>query len=430
MNLRMCELLLVAIVTGVVKHDNVNNGIETTWLYPASPVFIASFIGLQRFEPTKPAVRIDFGHEVIYNNFIPICVCPSEKQLDKLSNVKVVNTDRLLLTLSLLMCGDVHPCPGPSQVNSSNSNSHNSEGHSSQFECFKQKGLHFIHINVRSLIPKVDELRLIARNSNAAVIGVSETWLDSTVMDSEIKIDNYVLSRGGRNRNGGGVCANVRADIAFKTRLDLRCDDLQSVWIELLLPKTKPILTGVVYRPPNQMNFYDLLENVISSCDRFFDIESIILGDFNTNVSGSTDSSLVQHLKQYMLLFYLNQIISDPTRTTINSSTTIDLILTSDKHKLCNSGVIDNGLRDHLLVFCTRKVVKGAINKHNSVKVRSLKNYNLSVLKDKLLNVNWVSILACESVDMAWNMFKGYFLGVVDELAPVKEIRIKQRTEP
>ena len=27
-------------------------------------------------------------------------------------------------------------------------------------------------------------------------------------------------------------------------------------------------------------------------------------------------------------------------------------------------------------------------------------------------------------------MFKGYFLGVVDELAPVKEIRIKQRTEP
>ena len=31
---------------------------------------------------------------------------------------------------------------------------------------------------------------------------------------------------------------------------------------------------------------------------------------------------------------------------------------------------------------------------------------------------------------MAWNMFKDYFLGVVDELAPVKEIRIKQRTEP
>ena len=50
-------------------------------------------------------------------------------------------------------------------------------------------------------------------------------------------------------------------------------------------------------------------------------------------MSGSTDSILVQHLKQFMLLFYLNQIISDPTRTTIKTSTTIDLILTSDKHK-------------------------------------------------------------------------------------------------
>ena len=31
---------------------------------------------------------------------------------------------------------------------------------------------------------------------------------------------------------------------------------------------------------------------------------------------------------------------------------------------------------------------------------------------------------------MAWNMFKCCFLGVVDEVAPVKETRIKQRTKP
>ena len=42
------------------------------------------------------------------------------------------------------------------------------------------------------------------------------------------------------------------------------------------------------------MNFYELLDKVISTCDTFFDIGSIILGDFNTNVSGSINSSLVQ----------------------------------------------------------------------------------------------------------------------------------------
>ena len=131
-----------------------------------------------------------------------------------------------------------------------------------------------------------------------------------------------------------------------------------------------------------------------------------------------------------MLLFHLKQIISDPTRTTTSSSTTIDLILTSDKHKLCNSGVIDIGLSDHSFILCTRKVVKGAINKHNSIKVRSLKSYNPSVFKEKLSKINWIQILACKSADMAWNMLKCCFIGVVDEVAPVKEIRIKQRTEP
>lgn len=81
-----------------------------------------------------------------------------------------------------------------------------------------------------------------------------------------------------------------------------------------------------------------------------------------------------------MLLFDLNQVISVPTRTIVNSSTTIDLILT-DKHKLCNSRVIDIGLSDHSLIFYTRKVVKGAINKHNSVKVKSLKIITLQFLR-------------------------------------------------
>ena len=219
MNLRTCELFLVAIVAGIVKFDNVNNGTESIWSYPTHSDFIESFIGLGRVEPSKPLVRINFGHEVIASKFISTCVCSSEKQIFKLTNVKVVNNDRLLFTVCLLFCGDIHPCPGPSQAPSSNSNSHNPEGRSGKFECFKQKGLHFIHINVRSLIPKIDELRLISRNSNAAVIGVSETWLDSTVMDSEIKIDNYILSRRDRNRNGGGVCVYVRSDIAFKPRL-------------------------------------------------------------------------------------------------------------------------------------------------------------------------------------------------------------------
>ena len=47
------------------------------------------------------------------------------------------------------------------------------------FDCFKSKGLHFSHPNARSLLPKIEELRLVAQNSHAAVIGIAETWLDN-----------------------------------------------------------------------------------------------------------------------------------------------------------------------------------------------------------------------------------------------------------
>ena len=42
------------------------------------------------------------------------------------------------------------------------------------YECFKRKGLHFIHLNVRSLFNKVSELKIIAKHSNAAVICITD----------------------------------------------------------------------------------------------------------------------------------------------------------------------------------------------------------------------------------------------------------------
>ena len=39
----------------------------------------------------------------------------------------------------------------------------------------KTKDLHLMHLNIKSILPKTDELKYIARPSNAAVIGISES---------------------------------------------------------------------------------------------------------------------------------------------------------------------------------------------------------------------------------------------------------------
>ena len=72
-----------------------------------------------------------------------------------------------------------------------------------EWSVFTSRGLHFIHLNVNSLLPKIDELRNIAKLSNAAVIGISESKLDDSVLSSEIHIDNYNALRCDRNRHGG-----------------------------------------------------------------------------------------------------------------------------------------------------------------------------------------------------------------------------------
>ena len=62
-----------------------------------------------------------------------------------------------------------------------------------------------IHLNINSLLSKIDELRAIAKKSRVTVIGITESKLDETVLDGEINIDRYESIRSDRNRHRGGV---------------------------------------------------------------------------------------------------------------------------------------------------------------------------------------------------------------------------------
>ena len=70
----------------------------------------------------------------------------------------------------------------------------------------------------------------------------------------------------------------IRDDLAFSIIEDLKVEDMESIFIELLLPKTKPIVIGSCYRPPKQTSFLDLLQQTLSNVRP--DFEQIILGDF------------------------------------------------------------------------------------------------------------------------------------------------------
>ena len=73
--------------------------------------------------------------------------------------------------MSLLLSGDINLYLGPVTRH---------QLKNPKFEAFNKKGLRLIHLNINSLLPKIDELRNIAKRSNAAVIGLTKTKLDLT----------------------------------------------------------------------------------------------------------------------------------------------------------------------------------------------------------------------------------------------------------
>ena len=74
---------------------------------------------------------------------------------------------------------------------------------SNEWNVFKLKGIHLIHLNISNLLPKINELRYVANSINVAVIGISESKLDEFVLQLEIQINSYHLLCRDRNRNGG-----------------------------------------------------------------------------------------------------------------------------------------------------------------------------------------------------------------------------------
>ena len=244
--------------------------------------------------------------------------------------------------------------PGPIQ------NNHLKEN----WEIFRKKGLHFIHLNINSLMPKINELREIVKISNPTVIGITETKLDNLIGDSETSIYGYCAIRCDRNRKDEGVICYITNKICYNTKTFIS-NEIENIFVELLIPKTRPITVGIVYKPPGQTRFLEILSNSLNSLNMLSE-EWYILGDLNINlyhnkniIKGTNKvSSEAKKYLEFCKTFGLKQLIKSPTRVTPNTSTLIGHILTNTNGKITQCGIINIGLSDHQMIFCTRKIKK------------------------------------------------------------------------
>ena len=91
-----------------------------------------------------------------------------------LMHIKVKNNGSFYKHL-LLLSGDIEVNPGPVQflptAQKGIPNTQDKNG-LEKFEMFGKRGLHFIHVNINSILPKIEEIRYIALSINLSIIGI------------------------------------------------------------------------------------------------------------------------------------------------------------------------------------------------------------------------------------------------------------------
>ena len=75
-----------------------------------------------------------------------------------------------------------------------------------------------------------------------------------------------------------------------------------------------------------------------------------IVGDLNCNLLDTEKNVHSRQLTDIMDIYQLEQIITEPTRITIDAASLIDVFITNSPLKVKSSGVIRLGISDHYMI--------------------------------------------------------------------------------
>ena len=181
-------------------------------------------------------------------------------------------------------------------------------------------GLGLFYCNCRSLLPKIDELRVLAVDSRPDVIALVETWLDQDIRESEVAIPGYGLYRRDRSRRGGGLALYVSECLCVKNLFS--CADLELLSVVLSL-ESGSVLIALHYRPPSSPRDLEELELVLHQLSLHTYQSSLLVGDFNIDLLRASDPLAVDLAGRASALG-LQQVVRDPTRLSPSCNSLID----------------------------------------------------------------------------------------------------------
>lgn len=288
------------------------------------------------------------------------------------------------------------------------------------------KGLKVIHVNIRSLEPKMVLLKPWVALYKPNIITISETWLSSDIPDSRVNIANYVLYRSDRcSRSGGGVAIYVSNDLVSELITPTVSPlHFEGIFVKIHFHENKYLTIGSIYRPPSSpVESFNCMISTINSIP--FRNELLLLGDFNKNYlhrSCSKEKNMFNDIN-------LTQLITEPTRITPSTQSLLDWILVSHPNRILKSGVLSDCFSDHSVIYCIWKI-KLPKSPPRLIKIRQYKKLNLNAFVSDMIAINWDRYQLIPNVQDAWDFFCTEFTEVVDKHAPWKTVKVRGQHLP
>lgn len=141
--------------------------------------------------------------------------------------------------------------------------------------------------NVTGLRTKLDEFKMIATVNAHDIICITESWLNSGIIDSElIDLNNYTIFRRDRSTSsvvktdGGGVFIAIKNKFKPTRATELQ-SDAEDIWIVLKFGIINLFICCVYLPPGNQFASASFISRLYSNKSKFEDHLVMILGDFN-----------------------------------------------------------------------------------------------------------------------------------------------------
>lgn len=298
---------------------------------------------------------------------------------------------------------------------------------------FDNNCLSLLHINIRSLQRNLHGLTNLLENLELkfSFIGITETWLRDSSHHSDISGYNFIHEHR-TDRAGGGVGLYVADNFESKCRSDLVFSNkecAESLFVEIIRPKEKNLIIGVIYRPPNQcpQDFINNLDQLIANISKE-NKACYIMADWNLDLMKHHCHETTGEFLDIMYSRMFFPLITRPTRITSNTATLIDNIFTNDLNNYSASGLLFTDISDHLPVFTILSDQNQTNNKNTWLTFRDKSANNMAKFKDGLQNATWNDLIGYNDPNSAYGSFLSKYTAIYNTCFPLKKVKARNCT--